>query len=152
MIVYQTRADGVLVGLAEADPSPLEEGVWLIPGGCVTVEPPSFVEGEWARWDSDAEAWVIEPVPEPTPDPSAPELPDPPPLSRLSKAELWRRLTEEEAELLGAALSAAPTRLRRIFEAAAYLDANDPDYPALKQGIVAALGDARANEVLLPNQ
>ncbi|WP_336812228.1 hypothetical protein [Bosea sp. MMO-172] len=70
--------------------------------------------------------------------------------TRLFKAELWRRLTEAEADALDAALAAAPTRLRRIFEAAQYLDTADPDYPALRAGIVAALGEARADEVLAP--
>lgn len=61
MKVYQTNANGLFVGVAEADLSPIEDGVWLIPGGCVTVEPPEFEAGQWARW-SGAE-WVIEPVP-----------------------------------------------------------------------------------------
>lgn len=80
----------------------------------------------------------------------APEAPEPVQLTRLHKAELWRRLTEAEADALDAALAAAPTRLRRIFEVAQYLDAGDPDYPSLRDGIVAALGEARADEVLAP--
>lgn len=71
-------------------------------------------------------------------------------LTRTAKADVWRRLTDEEAEVLDAALLAAPLRLRRIFEAAQYLDTADADYPALRAGIVAALGETRANEVLTP--
>ncbi len=70
--------------------------------------------------------------------------------TRLPKAELWRRLTEEEADLLDAALTAAPLRLRRIYEAASYLDTTDDDYSVLRDGIVAALGEARTVEVLAP--
>lgn len=146
MIVYQTRADGVFVGLAEADPSPLEEGAWLIPGGCVVVEPPSFVEGERARWDSESEVWIVEPVPPP----EEAELPPPEDRHILSKATLWRRVTDAEAEAMDAALNSAPLRLRRLFEAAQYIDDRDADYPALRSGIVAALGADRAAEVLLP--
>ncbi len=73
-----------------------------------------------------------------------------PNLTRISKADLWRRLTDEEAELLDAALQAAPVRLRRVFEAAQYMDVNDPDYAALRSGIVEALGAVRAEEVLRP--
>lgn len=51
-IVYQTDANGVFVGLAEADPSPLEPGVWLIPGGCVEVPPPTPPSGSVARWQN----------------------------------------------------------------------------------------------------
>ncbi|MDK2769926.1 MAG: hypothetical protein KYX69_19685 [Sphingomonas sp.] len=74
MRVYQTRPDGVLIGYAEADESPLQPGVFLIPGGCVVEEPPTFGEGNRARWDGDA--WVIEPADidqpaEPAPDPGA---------------------------------------------------------------------------------
>lgn len=71
-------------------------------------------------------------------------------MTRLLKAELWRRLSDDEAEALDAALVAAPARLRRIYEAATYLDTTDADYPALRAGIVAALGEARADEVLSP--
>ena len=39
-IVYQTNRQGIYIGVTTADPCPLEEGVWLIPGGCVEVEPP----------------------------------------------------------------------------------------------------------------
>ena len=68
----------------------------------------------------------------------------------LSKLTLWRRLTDEEADTLEAALAAAPTRDRRMFEAAQYLDTRDEDYPTLRAGVVAALGEERADEVLQP--
>ncbi|MFC5509263.1 hypothetical protein [Bosea massiliensis] len=80
----------------------------------------------------------------------APEAVDPPPLTRLAKADLWRRCTDEEAEVLHNALSQAPFRLRLIFEAAQYLDSTDPDYPALRAGVVAALGEVRAAIILSP--
>lgn len=77
-------------------------------------------------------------------------VPPPPVLTRIAKADVWRRLTEPEAVTLDAALQTAPLRLRRIFEAAQYLDTTDEDYPALRAGIVGALGEARADEVLAP--
>jgi hypothetical protein len=73
-------------------------------------------------------------------------------LTRLPKADLWRRATDVEASALNAALAAAPLRLQRIFEAAQYLDTTDADYPALRTGVVAALGEARAVEVLSPTE
>jgi hypothetical protein len=87
------------------------------------------------------DALLFEPEPEPQPTPSA---------TRLAKADLWRRLTDAEAVTLDAALLAAPVRLRRIYEAASYLDTTDPDFPELRAGIVAALGETRADEVLAP--
>jgi hypothetical protein len=68
---YQTDADGFFTGTAQADLSPLEPGVWLVPGGCVEVEPPSLTEGQKAQWVNGA--WVVvSPPPEPDPE-SEPE-------------------------------------------------------------------------------
>jgi hypothetical protein len=66
-IVYQTDAEGFFVGAVAADPSPLEPGVWLIPGGAVETTPPALAEGERARWTGIG--WEIVPPPEPEPEP-----------------------------------------------------------------------------------
>lgn len=50
-IVYQTDHLGIYVGEAIADPSPLEDGVWLIPGGCIEQAPPAIPEHKAAHWD-----------------------------------------------------------------------------------------------------
>lgn len=50
-IVYQTDHLGIYTGQAYADPSPLEEGVWLIPRGCVEIAPPAVPEFKAAHWD-----------------------------------------------------------------------------------------------------
>lgn len=50
-IVYQTDQLGIYTGQAYADPSPLEEGVWLIPRGCVEIAPPAVPEFKAAHWD-----------------------------------------------------------------------------------------------------
>ncbi len=76
-IVYQLDEDGYLMGHTEADESPLEPGVFLIPGGCVEVEPPEgkadhllrFVGGEWAYEEIPKQE---EPAPE-----DDPQEPDP---------------------------------------------------------------------------
>jgi hypothetical protein len=62
MIVYQTNSYGVFVGPVQADPSPLEPGVWLIPGGCVETPPPAIPEGHVAVWQSGS--WATLPAPE----------------------------------------------------------------------------------------
>lgn len=75
MIVYQTH-NGIFVGVTVADPSPLEENVWLIPDGCVTEPPPALAEGQTAKWEGTH--WtIVEPevvVPEPEPEPTYDEL------------------------------------------------------------------------------
>lgn len=61
-IVYQTDVNGYFVCPLIADESPLEPGVWLIPGGCVEDEPPPAQDGYRARWDGSQ--WVDEIIPE----------------------------------------------------------------------------------------
>lgn len=56
-IVYQTNALGLYCGSTFADPSPLEPGVWLIPGGCVETAPPDIPEHKAAYWNG--KAWEL---------------------------------------------------------------------------------------------
>lgn len=49
--VYQTDRHGIFTGTINAEPSPLEDDVWLIPKGCVEVPPPTVKEGKAAHWD-----------------------------------------------------------------------------------------------------
>lgn len=48
--VYQTDPLGLYIGPVEADESPLEPGVFLIPGGCVETPPPPAPEFKIACW------------------------------------------------------------------------------------------------------
>ena len=72
--VSQLGQDGYFVGVTTADPSPLEPGVFLIPGGCIDEPAPTIPEGQRAKWEN--EQWVFEdiPQPEPEPEPEEPEL------------------------------------------------------------------------------
>lgn len=56
-IVYQTDHLGIFIGSAEAAESPLEPGVYLIPGGCVEVPPPAIPEHKVAWWNG--RAWQL---------------------------------------------------------------------------------------------
>lgn len=58
--VCQLNADGYFIGMADADESPLEPGVFLIPGGCIDVSPPEAKENTVAKWTNE---WVYENVP-----------------------------------------------------------------------------------------
>ena len=55
--VYQTNQLGLYIGTTEADESPLEPGVFLIPGGCVEVEPPKIPANKGACWSNGK--WVL---------------------------------------------------------------------------------------------
>lgn len=71
-VVFQTNHELVLVGTSLAEESPLEPGVWMIPGGCVELEPPAIPPGHRARFSSGT--WLIEATPLPAVEPSGPEL------------------------------------------------------------------------------
>lgn len=70
-IVSQLDDQGLFIGPVVADSSPLEEGVFLIPGGAVDMEPPSVPAGMRARWNGTG--FDFEPLPAPPAQP-APSL------------------------------------------------------------------------------
>jgi hypothetical protein len=57
--VIQLDNQGYFVGFTTAEESPLEPGVFLIPGGAIDVEAPSIISGKIARWDNQ---WIYEDV------------------------------------------------------------------------------------------
>lgn len=59
MKYFQTDESGFLVGEFDARESPMEPGVYLIPGGGVTVAPPVVAAEQCARWI--AGAWEVLP-------------------------------------------------------------------------------------------
>jgi len=63
--VAQLNAQGYFVGIAVADESPLEPGVYLMPANTVEADAPSIPDGHLARWNN---GWVFELIPEPEPE------------------------------------------------------------------------------------
>ncbi|MGZ0703790.1 DUF4376 domain-containing protein [Pseudomonas piscis] len=55
--VYQTTLAGLFSGISEADESPLEPGVFLIPAGCVETPPPLIPENKAAHWNG--QVWKL---------------------------------------------------------------------------------------------
>lgn len=49
--VYQYDLAGMYIGQTDADESPLEPCVFLIPALCVEVAPPEFAGDQWPRWN-----------------------------------------------------------------------------------------------------
>lgn len=72
----------------------------------------------------------------------------PPPIIITAKADIWRRCTDLEAQMLDGALADAPAQLRRIFDAAQYIDHSDAFFPVLRSAITDVLGQTRADELL----
>lgn len=56
--VYQTNALGHYTGPTEADESPLEPGVFLIPAGCVEESPAIPGAHQWPAWIDGAWTFV----------------------------------------------------------------------------------------------
>lgn len=70
-VVQQLDHEGYFVGSTEADESPLEPGVFLLPASAVEAEAPTPPDGHRARWDG--EAWSYEELPKPLAPPQSPE-------------------------------------------------------------------------------
>jgi len=102
-IVAQLGADGYFVGPAIAYESPLEDGVFLIPGGAVDIAPPTVPQGQRARWQ---DGWVFEVIPQPEPEP-APD-PEPPQPKRFTSLQFLDLLTEAEQLAVATAAMQSP--------------------------------------------
>ena len=94
MNIYHYNSDGFLVGTSEADESPLEPGVFLIPAMATETVPPNVAEGMRVRFDGGA--WVVEsiPEPEPAPDPE-PDGPVPPSVYTCSPWQIRKALNNQ---------------------------------------------------------
>lgn len=53
---YNRIYRGVMV---ECQPNPRQTGDWMVPGWCVTVEPPMIPEGKIVQWDVKGKKWVL---------------------------------------------------------------------------------------------
>lgn len=64
-IAYQFDFSGILLGQTEADESPMEPGVYLLPARTTLVPPPRTVpDGQWPRWNGRAWELVTKTQPE----------------------------------------------------------------------------------------
>lgn len=101
--VSQLDADGYFAGATFADESPLEPGVFLIPGGAIDAPVPSVPEGKRAKWVGE---WVFEDVPQPEPHPE----PEPVPLhpKKLTSLEFLDLFTEPEQLTIATAAMQSP--------------------------------------------
>ena len=97
-IVYQLDENGVFTGTTEADESPREPGVYLIPAGCIEVEPPPHVDGKLRVFRNDAWAYVDIELAPAAPDEPLPSLDD---MKRVKLAKL-NQLSQAIADQLTA--------------------------------------------------
>lgn len=83
-VFHYHRETGAFLGEGEADLSPLEPDVWLIPAYATAKKPPKASKGKQAVWVDDS--WELQLIPEPAPEP-APEMPQPQPAPVLTPAQ-----------------------------------------------------------------
>lgn len=95
-IVSQLDREGRFVAAVVADESPLEQGVYHLPGGAIDVPPPVVPPGQFARWNR---GWRFEDIPGYVP--PVPEDPvPPPPEPRVPCSPLYcRRMILTQGEL-----------------------------------------------------
>jgi hypothetical protein len=91
--VSQLDQNGYFVGVVYADPSPLEPGAFLIPGGAIDSPAPTIPQGQRAKWNGQ---WIFEDIPQPEPAPE-PEFIDP---TVLRIAELKQLLADSDYKVL----------------------------------------------------
>lgn len=61
---YQYDFSGMFTGITEADASPLEPGVFLVPGRSTLVRPPDDLPADkWPRWNGSAWELITRPLP-----------------------------------------------------------------------------------------
>lgn len=61
---YQFNTAGLFVGQTEADESPLEPGVFLLPARSTLTPPPAIPEGQAARWNGQDWSLINMPTPD----------------------------------------------------------------------------------------
>jgi len=119
-IVYQLDQNGAYLGETIAHESPLEPGIYLIPGGCVETAPPETNEGQVAVWDG---VWTLVDLPEPEKpkEPTAEELAAQKVAAR--KAEIFGLLDEIDRKSIRPMRAGETQRLAQLESQAAALRA-----------------------------
>ena len=125
-IVSQLDAHGRFVGTTLADESPLEPGVFLLPGGTVDVEPPVVPDGKFAHWSG---AWVLEDIPQPEA-PVLPEIPRVPQVVTRRQA-LLALLAAGKLDAVDLTIKNAPRAVQIAWEAAGTFERTNPLIEAL---------------------
>lgn len=79
----------------------------------------------------------------------APAVPDP--VTVVYSVDLWTRMTNAEADQVGAAMDQQPFRVRRIFESANSYRSDHELWPLLVQIATGLFGAERAAQILAPS-
>jgi hypothetical protein len=123
MIVFSYYPDTFeFAGYADAYESPLEPGVYLIPGNATAIEPPAFDTAVTiCKFDEAAQEWLLSerPAPEPEPEPEQPPAYTPSELARMQRTQLlymsdWMMTRHNDELLMGVTPVLTPTNLSAV--------------------------------------
>lgn len=119
----------------------------IVVGDDYPAEAIEITNEQWLDFinNSGQRKWVDGEVVEYTPPPS------PEPITVVNKLDLWSRMTDEEADQVGAAMDTQPFRVRKIFESANTYRADHELWPLLVQIATSLFGEERAAEILAPS-
>lgn len=99
MKIYHYHPDtGVFLGEGIADPSPLEQDVWLIPASATTIEPPQAPAGSQVVFSDGV--WEIQELPKPEPEPVIAETFSPQPLTTEERLAQYGFTVDELRSLM----------------------------------------------------
>jgi hypothetical protein len=91
--VYQYAENGVFLGTDQAQESPLEPGVFLLPRNSTLTAPPKIQEGFFLVWVEDAGKWEI------LPDVQLPADTESPVLDTSQGERVWRNSELARADI-----------------------------------------------------
>lgn len=114
--------------------------------------PADAVEITDAQWEEfithmGLRKWVDGNVVEYAPAPV--EIPEP--VTVVYSVDLWSRMTNAEADHVGAAMEQQPFRIRKIFESAGSYQSDHELWPLLVQIATTLFGEERAAQILAPS-
>ncbi|QTQ84617.1 hypothetical protein J8N08_16745 [Agrobacterium tumefaciens] len=84
-------------------------------------------------------------------DAEVPPIEIPEPVTVVYSVDLWSRMTEDEADQVGAAMDHQPFRVRKIFESASTFRSDHELWPLLVQIATTLFGEERAAQILAPS-
>lgn len=130
-----------LMGQGQADASPLEPGVFLLPAFATDIPPPNASEAFFVVFTGDG--WALKEIPSPPePEPEPEQQPAPPPLPTITRRQLRLALmrlgvTGDQVEAQIAAMPGTP-----IEREAAMIEWRDSSTYERNHPLVVALGAA----------
>ncbi|MDP9561409.1 UNVERIFIED_ORG: hypothetical protein J2740_002616 [Rhizobium nepotum] len=84
-------------------------------------------------------------------DAEVPPIEIPEAVTVVYSVDLWSRMTDDEADQVGAAMDAQPFRVRKIFESASTFRSDHELWPLLVQISTSLFGEERAAQILAPS-